>query len=279
MKITDRHYGFSLLEVTLAVGVLAVGMLFVAGTFPAGVFLTAASTEQTIAPVVADEAFTKIALYMSPDANGAVVKWAQIGYKSHSSFVVDFNTFMNGAVRKFSNTEIYYPSDPSLTDHPYSWSAIVRKADNTFADANTIVPLQVTVFVCRRPGLTARFPDPNDTRTTGLVYMPQPFKINNVTLGTGGSRTIQTNDACVGLIDAGSTIVEDATGEIYRVLDRDSGRSPVTITLDRDWTATTATSVWILPPPISGYSGTTPIVSGKSPCIGVYQRVMKFTNN
>ena len=50
----------------MAAGILAIGFAFIAGMFPVGVKLTAIATEQTIAPIVADEATAKIRLYGDP---------------------------------------------------------------------------------------------------------------------------------------------------------------------------------------------------------------------
>ena len=63
--MTDKHRqsGFSLTEVLLAIATLAIGMLFVGGTFMLGIHFSRVSTEHSIAPVVAEEAFAKMSLY------------------------------------------------------------------------------------------------------------------------------------------------------------------------------------------------------------------------
>jgi hypothetical protein len=67
-------------------------------------------------------------------------------------------------------------------------------------------------------------------------------------------------------INGGSTIIDNRTGLIYRVLQR-SADAPETIVLDRPWQGTVADSVWVVPPPVGG---------GKYPCIAVYQKVIGF---
>ena len=66
------------------------------------------------------------------------------------------------------------------------------------------------------------------------------------------------------LINDGYTIIENTTGQIYRVLERYAQQDD-TILLDQDWRG--GDSVWVVPPPASG---------GRYPCIGVYQKVIRF---
>jgi len=65
-------------------------------------------------------------------------------------------------------------------------------------------------------------------------------------------------------INDGYTIVNNQSGQIYRVVERDAAR-PNTIILDRPWVS--GTSAWVIPPPFD---------SGRYPCIAVYQKVIKF---
>ncbi|MHC4573630.1 MAG: hypothetical protein ACYS76_05790 [Planctomycetota bacterium] len=61
------------------------------------------------------------------------------------------------------------------------------------------------------------------------------------------------------------TIVDDATGQLYRVLERNPESS--TIVLDRDWTGPSLGRVWVIPPPPTG---------GRYPVIAIYQRIIRF---
>jgi hypothetical protein len=76
-------------------------------------------------------------------------------------------------------------------------------------------------------------------------------------------------------INDGYTIVDNETGDIYRVLERyaDDPTTPAVdeervILLDRNWQGVNPTDlVWVVPPPIGG---------GRYPCIAIYQRVIGF---
>ena len=62
--------------------------------------------------------------------------------------------------------------------------------------------------------------------------------------------------------------MDNATGHIYRVLERYSAPSDVVL-LDRDWDAgpPNPTAVWVIPPPVNG---------GRYPCVGVFQKIIRF---
>ena len=63
MSCRLKNHGFSLTEVLIAVGILAVGMTFIAGVFPVAVHFSTLANEQTLAAVIADEAFAKVRIY------------------------------------------------------------------------------------------------------------------------------------------------------------------------------------------------------------------------
>ncbi|MHC4501220.1 MAG: hypothetical protein ACYS21_19155, partial [Planctomycetota bacterium] len=75
------------------------------------------------------------------------------------------------------------------------------------------------------------------------------------------------------------TIVDDATGQIYRVLGRGMNGDPENeIVLDRDWEGAVLpvlAFVWVVPPAVTS-AGPPVRVGGRNPCIGIYQRVISF---
>lgn len=67
---------FSLAEIMIAIGILGVGMLMVAATFPVGLDQCRIVSEQTIAPLVAEDAFQRLRLLMSePDSLKRIGLW------------------------------------------------------------------------------------------------------------------------------------------------------------------------------------------------------------
>ena len=237
--------GFSLIEVLLAVGTLAIGMIFVAGVFPVGIHFSTIATEQTIAAVAADEAFAKVRLYGLVDFSLSP-PWPV----DPTAACVDFNDVSSVLVNpgKFA-----YPStDRDITEKHYFWSALCRRVG--------LSSVQVTVFVSRRIG-------------AGPVPTLRQVGVS----GNVGDTTIEiTGD--ITLINDGYTIVENTTGQIYRVLKRYADdpdtpeREDQVVLLDGPWDhaglmGQQPGSVWVVPPPVDG---------GRYPCIAVYQKVIGF---
>lgn len=248
--------GFSLTEVLIAIGLLAMGMLFIAGAFPVSIHFTTVTTERTIAPIVADEAFAKLRIYFN-DAN-----------------LNDLSNTSQGIAIGIPAAEFAYPSTPIPANEVYSkkywWYPLFRRTNLTDKD------VQVTVFVSRKAGAASQY-------LTGYSTMyPQYYDTNRpdaVTVGVSGPAggyelTIDTSiDASAKtFINDGCTIVDDVTGQIYRVLERYPSND-IVIKLDRPWRPDLAPpqivkdNVWVVPPPVN---------SGRYPCIGVYQKVMSF---
>ncbi|MHC4676054.1 MAG: type IV pilus modification PilV family protein [Planctomycetota bacterium] len=276
MSNSLRNNGFSLTEVLMAAGILAIGFAFIAGMFPVGVKLTALATEQTIAPIVADEATAKIRLYgeiynASPtDPNSLIYKLAiaaGLGYG-----YVDFSDALLSIPRgEFDEIdEFAYPStDISPQLKKYHWSALC----GLLGDGN----IHVTIFVSRKTGAGAKYRTHNidyflpssdygqeDTGASG--DWPVPVKVLVTASGVLGEERLLRIDPAHDetLINAGCTIVDDLDGSVYRVLERTSAG---VITLDRDWEGLASGYVWVVPPAKG---------SGRNPCIGVYQTVIGF---
>jgi hypothetical protein len=250
MSSRSLYKAFSLTEVLLAVATLAIGMLFIAGTFLAGIYLTTVAAERTTAAVVADEAFAKIKLYgINPaDPNLAVGP---------------LRRFEDVAARRpVPDEEFAYPSTQvDISEKQYYWSALCQRVDPNGASRPSRL-VQVTVFVSRKTDSAASY--------QGGAGKPVPMSVNvlasrgsNVLTQSPGANTTWINDGC--------TIVDDQTGQIYRVLQRRDavpGAFPgPTIELDRPWEGAGGGFVWVVPPPIG---------SGKDPCIAIYQKVMRF---
>jgi prepilin-type N-terminal cleavage/methylation domain-containing protein len=254
--ISNRQFvrGFSLTEVLLAVGILAVGMLFIAGVFPVSILFTTVATERTIAATVADEAFAKIKLYGISDAN------------------VFYNTqtpYEKAVLVPIADAEFGYPSTPTTDpiSKRYWWSAICRRVGPS--------DVQVTVFISRKVGMTTTYYMRNPLGALGTIDRPVPVFVS-VTAGSRPDEIAITDMVPADTIDErtfindGYTIVDDATGNIYRVLERYAA-NPNVIRLDKDWVGTLSlnSKVWVVPPP-SSFGG------GRYPCIAVYQKIIRF---
>jgi hypothetical protein len=247
------YKAFSLTEVLLAVATLAIGMLFIAGTFLAGIHLTAITAERTTAAVAADEAFAKIKLYGINPAD------PNVGLNSLKQFQ-DV-----AATRPIAPEEFAYPSTPvDISEKQYYWSALCRRVDPN-AGSRLV---QVTVFVTRKTASAASYP----SYRSGVAGRPAPMRADFSVIGTGGSNVLRISPPYITWVNDGCTIVDDQTGQIYRVVQRrpdppDIGSVGSAIELDRLWQGPIAGFVWVVPPPIG---------SGKDPCIAVYQKVMRF---
>jgi hypothetical protein len=73
----------------------------------------------------------------------------------------------------------------------------------------------------------------------------------------------------------GTVLVDDATGQIYRVLERFGTPSADKVRLDRPWAGGAISSAaggwaWVVPASVSG---------GRSPLVAVYQDVLRWPGN
>jgi len=238
MRKRRQYRGFSLTEVLLAVGTLAIGMIFISGTFLTGIHFSTIATERSIAAVVADEAFAKVRLFGVDFMDPNFTVYQQLPFESISLMPV---------------YEFAYPSTQTSSEKQYYWSALCRPV---YSDsANRLV--QVTVFVSRKAG----------TSTTYQGGLGRPVAVPVGVTGVVGEYILSiTGDAA--LINDGYTIVENATGQIYRVMERGADpANPEQITLApaKPWQG--GDLVWVIPPPVGG---------GKEPCIAVYQKIISF---
>jgi len=271
-----KNPGFSLTEVLLSVGTLAVGMIFIAGVFPVAIHFSTVATEQTIAAVVADEAFAKIRIYAIGDLDNSPTnddydpdEWS-LEVKNGEALADFNNTDVFPATEDINSREFAYPSEPGIgiSQKQYFWSALCRLTEGTLLDPNP--PVQVTVFVCRRvsPHLVYRTPDGKDNSERPIpviINVGYGNEKNELEIRESGKKTY---------INDGYTIVDDRTGRLYRVLKRYPPPDDEIILLDRDWndedwqgSTHDPEWIWVVPPPVNG---------GKNPCIAIYQKVIRF---
>jgi hypothetical protein len=248
----QNNNGFSLTEVLFAMGTLAVAMLFIAGVFPVALYFSTYNINDINMP------------YLS-------IRWqTQTRFNDVDAFPATFGIDPN---------EFAYPSDPRIhvSEKRYFWSALCRQVE----PGTRLV--QVTVFVGRKVGEGGRYwvrepitrvPDP-------VGWYPVPIDVNVVQVGPDANE-ILIDDVISGdnvdeitFINDGYTIVDNQTGQIYRVLERyadDPGtavREDGMIRLDRPWRGGQLLPglVWVVPPPANG---------GRYPCIAIYQKVIRF---
>lgn len=218
----------------MAIGTLAIGMSFVGGTFLVAIHLSTVATERTIAATTADEAFAKIQLYGIDFSSSLLNVNKQVLFSDMNSIPLD---------------EFAYPSTKIESDKQYYWSALCRPM--FLSAANRII--QVTVFISRKVG------------SNSVIPVPVEVPVTKVT-GTGNENKLTTNlSAQQSFINAGSKIVANKTGKIYRVVERDAVSGNI-IVLDVPWQETVTSSVWVIPP----------TKGGKNPCIAVYQKEIRF---
>jgi type II secretory pathway pseudopilin PulG len=268
-----NNNGFSLTEVLFAVATLAIAMLFIAGTFPVAIYFSTIATERTIAAVVADEAFAKIRLYADPNEYDAIndINMPYLGERLQTQTRFnDANAFP--AAFGIDPNEFAYPSVRriNISEKKYFWSALCRRVDLTTE------LVQVTVFVSRKVGSGATYwvrnsdgslnpmgsyPIPIAVEVEVSPIRPDELSIIDVIPGDAVDEKTFIND--------GYTIVDDETGQIYRVLERYAAPDDNRIQLDRPWVpgVVLPDKVWVVPPPANG---------GRYPCIAVYQKVIRF---
>jgi prepilin-type N-terminal cleavage/methylation domain-containing protein len=257
-----KNRGFSLTEVLLSVGILSVGMIFIAGVFPVAIHFTTISTERTIAAIAADEAFAKIKIYATGDPSRPINLFALSSAELRPNGTTDFNDIFPAA-EDIDLHEFTYPSaGADITQKQYFWSALCRLTED-----NPNPPVQVTVFVCRKVSPHLEYPKPPDG--SGTIDWPKPIRVE-VDGGSENNELEIDNSGQITFINDGYTIVDDATGRIYRVLERYRD-NPDTILLDRDWDGSppggSPNEVWVVPPPVGG---------GRYPCIAIYQKAVRF---
>lgn len=244
--------GFSLTEILLAVGTLAIGMLFIGGTFLVGVHFATVSTEQTIAAIAAEEAFTKIKLIAEDPC--CPILATDFDYGDMKSFEQAANDIrVRNGLNSININEFAYPSTTIVeaTQKQYYWSCLCRRVG--------LSNVQVTVFVSRKLGGTTLY--------QGGAIRPTPMVIS-VSGNIDSDTLVITELDKITWINDGYKILDNKTGQIYRVLRRDTPPNDNRIKLQEQWQAPMSPDkVWVVPPAIGG---------SRNPCIAIYQRVVRF---
>jgi hypothetical protein len=255
MGKSRRYCGFSLIEVLLAVGTLAIGMIFIGGTFLVAIHLSGVSADQTTATIVANEAFAKIKIFRVNPAACAVD--SQTLFETLMSWPVPGSPPVTGSI---DPNEFAYPSTRTLSQKQYFWSALCRRDPNDPAQRT----LQVTVFVSRKVGAGTRYRDPLAPLNPNK-WIDRPVAMPVGVSGAIGDPVLTiTGDAS--WIGTGYTIVENSTGEVFRVVNQGPGPQ-IALDPDKPWRWNGAGVVWVVPPPVG---------RGKGPCIAVYQGEVRF---
>jgi len=265
----------------MALGILAVGTIFIAGTFPLGIQMTAVAAERTIAAVVVDEAFAKIKLY-----GVDVAKLPHPGEREYGCVFFDEDIALTAELdaNEFTYPSVLNPSGRAL----YCWSALCRDLGNSL--------VQVTVFICRKTARELQYSDPhNEPRDWGedmdTVSHPMPvrIKLEQIEQENGWIKEFKlgrrSRDIPGTIINGGSVIVARETGRIMRVLERYKNRDDYYYVLaeevrpeelHEEHKEVTELEVWVVAPAIAAAGGDGVQLSCRYPCIGVFQKVMRF---
>jgi hypothetical protein len=257
----------------MAVATLAIGMTFISGAFLTGMYFATLSTERTIGAVAAEEAFAKMRIFGLDVADPNLKTTGFVPYKDLATLAAD---------------ESFYPSTRADTGRQYSWSAICRRVadvndvNSVEASAGNRDLVQCVVLVSRETGSNSSYYQ----RKSGSAWpaleqtdLPCPLRVNIAQSSTGAaSEEIFVKDAVASdtidertFVGEGSILVDDATGQIYRVLERDKVQ-PERIRLDRKWEGGDLTGanggwVWTVPPAVTG---------GRIPGVAAYEKIVRF---
>ena len=267
MDTKTRKKGFSLTEVMLAAGILAIGFVLIATVFPAGIKLTAMATERTIGAVVANEAFTKMKLWGVVDVNDVDVFGNRIWPANPNIQCVYFEDVISNV--PVEDDDFCYPSVPLEEEKKYCWSGILR-----YVGANRA---QVTVFVSRIVGLNLEYPYLDWDWSDNSASWDIRDRVRPIRIGVyyQAANVLEFEEVTAEkYVNAGSVIVDDFSGDRYRVMERipDDGTDNDLLVLERDWAGPPGDAalgnpayIWVVPPAVTG---------SRYPCVGVYQDLM-----
>jgi hypothetical protein len=279
-KNGGRQCGFSLTETLMAVGTLAIGLMFIGGTFMTGVYFATVSTERAIGVVAAEEGFAKMRLYgLDPDGvtTGGSRPYEQITTIPVAEFLYPSTPVETVAASTLNGgSPVVDANAVAIGPRQYSWAAVCRR----MGGGSPLV--QCTVFVSRATGTGANWAywvRKNGTTDLTLQTSELPRPVPVMIAWDAASLTapeVSLRDAVptdrideLTFVNDGATLVDDRTGQIYRVLERYPDR-PDRLRLDRPWVGAVAGSTgwaWVVPAATTG---------GRRPVVGVYQKVIRF---
>lgn len=295
MFYTSRNKGFTLTEVLMAAGILSVGFVLIAGAFPVGAKLTAIATERTIGAVACDEAIAKMRLHTidftlwdnnnwDPSIDLQFTNGVSFDYTKISTLpglatipgilAADIPFILDPGYLGFIppvDEDYYYPSTNLVAEKKYHWSALWR-----YLGAGKV---QATVFVSRfgDGGLKYPYPDPLNPGDWLTIDVPRPILIPGLTFVSPDRLRIDVKYKTYFI--EGSKIVDDATGDIYVVDERDYSPTLNEIVLSEDWQGGDPADVWVLPASVLGSSITgtdPPVLKGRWPCVFLLPTTITF---
>jgi len=248
----------------MAAGILAIGFMLIATLFPVGMKMTATATERTIAAVVADEAFAKIRQFGIADLDDS--SWPDdpniecVNYDDVSGLAIDPCDYL-------------YPSTDDVLDidKRYSWSTLCRYT----GDAKDF---QITILVSRKTSPAVMFPywDPVAGNWASTPW-PKPVPVKVYVEDASQPHILHTSLSYLQYFSEGSVVIDNHTGRFTTVLERDI-LDIILADPIAEWVITNDTeiTVWVVPPAVKNITEDPPTVSGRSPCVGIYQRVISF---
>jgi prepilin-type N-terminal cleavage/methylation domain-containing protein len=311
MISAGRKSGFSMAEVLIAIGILSVALIFIAGVFPVGINFTQKNIDDTTAAIVAKEGFSKTRLLaeqiLSKLPNDVYPFVDELQYDIQR---LDWLTALNKEIEPeedrytWDDNFYLYPSDETIDPDKkqYCWNGMYRLLrPNSDIDPNippSFRDVQVTIFIYRLGSTNDQYlvanTDANDfgdvsygqARTDISRDLPGPIKVEFLRV-TGVDNELQIRNAGEKfLINDGDQLICDRTGRVYRVLERYPGDDDDIILLDRDFDYVDFLGedfpandlfIWVLPSRI--VLGSVPAdmqVTGKNPCVAIYQEVLRF---
>lgn len=296
-----RQFGFSLIEVLLATGILGVGLILIAMVFPVGIKLTSVAAERTVGTIAANEAAAKVQLWGLPP----FADWTAAGPQNPTVFphtqCTEYLNLLNqlypAPAKDLTWDEFLYPSitvPVGEEAQKYHWSALCYGVSDQEVLLTVFVTRQITsgmkyyyqkyvpapVYDYTR-GADGVWPSPvsvflrYDSATPNELMVLPADGNQDWDLVPGQTRTV------FGFFNDTATIIEDRTGQLYRVQEYKDAVAPAgekdTLVLTEPWqwpgypnnppAGTQILKFWVVPPGIG---------TGRNPVIDVTQTTIRM---